>query len=109
MVAHNPRLDQDLIAVIQKFRDDEQVRVTGDKARVTYYRVLLTACYLLPRITYRVLLTALTCAEPPGHGAGARGGERASVRAADRRHPLRLQKRDPGVGEDLRTGQQTED
>ena len=62
-----------------------------------------------PRVTYRVLLTALTCAEPPGHGPGARGGERASVRAADRSHPLRLQKRDPGVGEDLRTGQQRVD
>ena len=91
MVAHNPRLDQDLIAVIQKFRDDEQVRWSLEIRRV------------------RVLLTALTCAEPPGHGPGARGGERASVRAADRSHPLRLQKRDPGVGEDLRTGQQTED
>ena len=89
MVAHNPRLDQDLIAVIQKFRADEQVRGLLE--------------------TSRVLLTALICAGAPGHGAGARGGERASVRAADRSHPLRLQKRDPGVGEDLRTGQQTED
>ena len=52
MVAHNPRLDQDLIAVIQKFRDDEQVKCLLDISRV-----LLTACYL-PRVTYRVLLTA---------------------------------------------------
>ena len=93
MVAHNPRLDQDLIAVIQKFRDDEQVKCLLDISRV-----LLTACYL----------PLLICAGAPGHGAGARGGERASLRLADHRHPLRLQKRDPGVGEDLRTGQQTE-
>ena len=38
MVAHNPRLDQDLIAVIQKFRDDEQVKCLLDISRV-----LLTA------------------------------------------------------------------
>ena len=38
MVAHNPRLDQDLIAVIQKFRDDEQVRWS-----LEIRRVLLTA------------------------------------------------------------------
>ena len=83
MVAHNPRLDQDLIAVIKKFRDDEQVKCLLE----------IRKCYLPP----------LICAGAPGHGAGARGGERASLRLADRRHPLRLQKRDPGVGEDLRT------
>ena len=43
MVAHNPRLDQDLIAVIQKFRDDEQVRWSLEASRV-----FLTACYLPP-------------------------------------------------------------
>ena len=48
MVAHNPRLDQDLIAVIQKFRDDEQVRYSLEASRV----LLITACYL-PCVTYR--------------------------------------------------------
>ena len=36
MVAHNPRLDQDLIAVIQKFRDDEQVKCLLEISRVLF-------------------------------------------------------------------------
>ena len=41
MVAHNPRLDQDLIAVIKKFRDDEQVKCLLEDylPRVTYLHV----------------------------------------------------------------------